>query len=234
MISVVMPYWRRPDILRANVAHYCKLYSGLDVEIVIVDDGSPERAAMPVDAPFPVRAVLLPEKAVAKNPCVPLNAGVAAAQGDVIVLTNPEVVHRGPILGAMREHLTGLGPLGYVAAACRGRGWWYCHSIGMPPNRAVGRTVSPPGAGLHFCSMLNRTLFDRAGGFDERYRDGQGYEDNDFLWRLYGAGARFQICDELVCDHVMCPPAEWPEGGAARNRALFDQTWNHQLKESLT
>jgi GT2 family glycosyltransferase len=228
MISVVMPYWQRADILRANVAHYCKLYSGLDIEIVIVDDGSPERAAAPSSPPFAVRIVRLPDKTVAKNPCIPLNAGVAEARGEIIVLTNPEVVHRAPILAAMREHLNEIGPLGYIAAACRGRGWWYCHSTDMPPNEAVGRVPSPPGAGLHFCSMLHRGLFDRAGGFDERYRDGQGYEDNDFLWRLHSAGARFMICDDLVCDHVMCPPAEWPAGGAARNREIFEKTWRRR------
>lgn len=169
--------------------------------------------------------IRLPDKAEAKNPCVPINMGVAVATGDVIVLTNPEVVHRLPILSGMRDRLSELGEMGYVAAACRAHGKWLCHSTDMPPDRALGRVPSPPGAGLHFCSMLHRSLFDIAGGFDERYRDGQAYEDNDFLWRLDRAGAKFAICDDLVCDHVMCPRTTWPAGGADRNRKIFEATW---------
>lgn len=191
----------------------------------MVDDGSPEPAALPAALALPVQILRLPAKTVAKNPCVPFNVGVAAAGGDVIVLTNPEVVHRRPILPGMLERLEVLGPMGYVAAACRAHGRWLCHSTDMPSDRSLGRVPSPPGAGLHFCAMLHRSLYELAGGFDERYRDGQAYEDNDFLWRLERVGAKFEIADDLVCDHVLCPRCEWPKGGAERNREIFNKTW---------
>lgn len=73
--------------------------------------------------------------------------------------------------------------------------------------------------------MLHREFFDQVGGFDEQYRDGQGYEDNDFLWALHKHGARFAICDDLVTDHLPCPRSQWPAGGAARNKAIFERKW---------
>lgn len=225
MVSVVMPYWRRREVLKANLENYRALYPGGEpIEIIIVDDGSPEPTEIADDYPWPVRVIRLPKKDTALNPCVPLNIGVANANGDVIVITNPEVMHRTPILGPLRAELESLGPQGYVAAACWG-GWWYCHSYQMPPHHLVGRAKMPEGAGLHFCSVLYRGLFDAIGGFTEAYRAGQGYEDNDFLWKLHKAGARFKICDHLVCDHVPCPRSEWPSEGAKRNKQLFDQTW---------
>ncbi len=177
--------------------------------------------------PWPVKIVRLPGKDVALNPCVAFNAGVAASSGEFVALTNPEVLHRSPILPAMRLELAALGRKGYVAAACWGlkAGWWYCHSTDMPPDAEVGRAAMPQGAGLHFCAMLHRAFYDEIGGFDEAYRDGQGYEDNDLLWKLQAAGASFKIADDLVTDHLDCPRTEWPAGGAARNRAIFEAKW---------
>lgn len=221
MVSVVMPYWMRRDILKENLAHYRAFYAQENIEIIVVDDGSPEPAEVN-DSPFPVRVIRLADKNHALNPCVPLNLGVENARGDIIVLTNPEVIHRGPILGPMRDRLKSLGPKGYVAAACWG-GWWYCHSTLMPEASKVGRARMPEGAGLHFCSMLYRDFFQSVGGFCEDYRNGQGYEDNDFLWRLDSAGARFAIMDDLVCDHIECPRSQWPAGN--QNKEIFNRAW---------
>lgn len=211
-----------------NLARYRELYADQRIEIVIVDDGSPERAQVDGAYPWPVRIVRLPAKAEAKNPCVAFNEGVLLAAYDLIVLTNPEVVHRAPILKGMRAELKRLGPKGYVAAACWGEelGWWYCHSTDEPDDAKKGRAKRPVGAGFHFCSMLNRAIYLEVGGFSEEYREGQGFEDNDFLWKLAKANAKFKIADDLVTDHMPCPPTEWPEGGAKRNKAIFEARWN--------
>jgi glycosyltransferase involved in cell wall biosynthesis len=215
MISIVMPYYMRQEALDRSLDSIRRNYPGNDFEIVICDDGSP----------IPVRAegckvVSLPMKGHALNPCVPINRAVAASSGDVIVLTNPEVEHRSPILQAMAE---GLGEDDYVMAACRDEsGVWLCSSHVLPGGN--GRGPMPPGSGFHFCAMLHRSLFDRAGGFDEDYRGGQAFDDNDWLFRLQRAGARFRMRDDLVVWHHRVPCA-WPEGGHERNRRLFEVKW---------
>ena len=103
MISVVMPYWRRQDILALNLSAYRDLYPHEDIEIVVVDDGSPEPAEIFGAYPWPVNVVRLPAKEIALNPCVAFNAGVAASCGEIVVLTNPEVIHRAPILSGARS-----------------------------------------------------------------------------------------------------------------------------------
>lgn len=227
MISVVMPYWRRQAILDQSLATYRSLYPHEDLEIIVVDDGSPEPAEVRGEFPWPVRVVRLTAKDTALNPCIPFNLGVAESSGEFIVLTNPEIVHRSPILGALAVELAALGPRGYIAAACWGARleWWYCHSSLMPSPDLVGRAKMPKGAGLHFCSMLHRNFYDEVGGFCEEYRNGQGYEDNDLLWKLDAAGALFKITDHLVTDHQDCPGSKWPSDGAARNRAIFESRW---------
>jgi len=216
MISVIMPFWCRSQALQVNLAQYRKLYPSLDIEVIIVDDGSPEGTGMLDGFPWAVRRIRLPAKTAALNPCVPYNSGVRAARGDTIVLTNPEVVHRAPILETMRD---GLGERSYIAAACwsPARKKWYCHSS--------YRYKTPANAGLHFCAMLPRALYDEVGGFCEEYRFGQAFEDVDFLWKLHIAGTNCVIADELVTDHLKTTRPVWPYGGLDRNRIIFESRW---------
>lgn len=87
----------------------------------------------------------------------------------------------------------------------------------------------PEGSGFHFCAMLNRTLWDKAGGFDEDYRDGHACDDNDWLWRLESAGAKFLMRDDLVVQHFQSE-VNWG-GRLARNRRLLKQKWGHRWNE---
>lgn len=212
-----MPYWKRPEALEANIAAYRRFY-GDDLEIIVANDGSDDLPAVAATI------VSLPPKDRALNPCVAFNAGARAAQGDVLLLTNPEVVHREPILAGM---LASLSPRAYVAAACWSPKlqWWFAHSTLGPDPNAVGRAPMPPGSAFHFCALLHRSLYDEIGGFSEEYREGQGYEDNDLLWKLHSAGARFVIRDDLVTEHIDCPRTVWPAGGAARNKSIFEAKW---------
>jgi glycosyltransferase involved in cell wall biosynthesis len=213
MISVCMPYYMRQEALDRSLA--LLRYHYPDVEVVICDDGSP----VPVQAPG-AKVVTLPMKGHALNPCVPINHAVAAASGDVLVLTGPEIEHREPVLYAMA---VGLGPDDYIIAACQDvDGRWLAGS--QVRGGEQGRGAMPAGSGFHFCAMLSRGLFERAGGFDEEYRAGQAFDDNDWLFRLERAGARFQLRDDLVVWHTRVPCA-WPDGGHERNRQLFEAKW---------
>jgi len=226
-MSIVMPYWRRAEVTKRSLELYRQHYEGaLDFEVVLVDDGSHDFE----EDRFPwLKVIRLPLKDVPKNPCVPINAGVLVSRGDVIVLTNPEILHNRPVLGDMLATLRELGENGYVLAAC----WyerekqWHCHSHLTESGWHRGGSVKQPiGSGFHFCAMLNRSLWDRAGGFDEDYRDGSHYDDPDWVNRVARAGAIFKIRDDLVVEHIRdgCY-TDWPSGAADRNKALFMSKW---------
>ena len=229
-ISVVMPYWRRAEVTKRSLALYEKHYAGkLDFQVVLVDDGSRD---IYVDEPPPypwLTVIHLAQKDTPKNPCVPINAGVMVARGDVIVLTNPEIMHHQPVLGQMYETLQELGDNGYVLAAC----WfeqekqWHCHSSMTKDGWHQGSNARQPvGSGFHFCAMLNRSLWTKAGGFDDEYRDGAYYDDPDWVNRVSRAGAIFKIRDDLVVEHVrQGAEVNWPGGAADRNKAIFLRKW---------
>lgn len=220
MLSVVMPYWNRNNLLNQTLESYAKFYADLDMEVIVADDGSPQ-PANPMPQPFKVKVVRLPDKHVPKMPCIPINRGVKESKGDILVLTNPEIYHTEPVFQQMIETLKETGPMGYVMAAC----WdaktksWYGHS-----TRTYKENLTPPGFGYNFCTMLYRSLFDKTGGFDEAFRDGLGYDDNDFAWSLHKAGAIPVFRDDLVTQHVNTG-TNWGMN-VVENRKRLIRKWN--------
>lgn len=214
MISVCMPYWCRQAALDRSLEAYRSLYQ---VEVSICDDGSPE----PVKSPGCI-VTTLPRKDVGLNPCVPMNVAVRASTHDVIVLTNPEIEHREDVLSGMLAMLR--DPLDYVTVSCRDvSGKWLA---GPEVDYAQdGRLPVPIGAHFHFCAMLTRELFERVGGFDEGYRNGRACEDNDWLWSLEDAGARFRLAPGVVW-HYQTPHRF--SGAFESNHERLVSRWGHK------
>ncbi len=221
MISVCMPYYERQELLDRSLEAYRALY-GTIVDINICDDGS----ETPVHAPG-CRVHYLPAKKGALNPCVPINMAVRMAMSDVIVLTNPEILHTTPILQSMFDQLLELGNMGYITASCKAEdGRWLAHS--SIKEGEAGRGYMPDGWQFHFCAMFHRHLWERTGGFDEDYRPGQAFDDNDWLWRLHRAGADYHHRDDLVVEHTHTG-TRWPPGGWQRNHILFTRKWGDYI-----
>jgi hypothetical protein len=216
VISICMPYWQRQRELDRSLGAYRRVYEDRALEISIADDGSPE----PVVAPGCI-VTQLPAKTMGLNPCVPINAAVRASTGSVVVLTNPEIEHREDVLTGMLALLE--GPDDYVTVPCRdSKGMWLAGpQVDYTKN---GRLPVPAGAHFHFCAMLHRELFERAGGFDEGYRHGRSCEDNDWLWRLHAVGARFRTAPGVVW-HYQTPHAF--QGTHASNRDRLVARWGH-------
>lgn len=224
MISVIFPYWQRKAATDWTIALMATQYPDLDMEVIVADDGSPSPYTPIKGTPWPVRVVRLPPKSEPKNPCLPINLGVEIARGDVIVLSNPEITHRAPILQEMLAELERQGRDAYIQAAvwCPDEHRWHSHST----IAGQGDTPLPPKACLHFLTMLHRDLWNKAGGFDEEYRDGSAFDDNDFVMRLAAAGARFISRDDLVADHPHNDPrTRWLPGQHARNAEIFRRKW---------
>jgi len=216
-ISVCMPYWNRQAELDRSLAAYRRVYKHLDIEISVCDDGSP----VPVKAPGCI-VTYLPKKNIGLNPCVPFNTAVRASTGDVVVLTNPEIEHREDVFTGMLKLLEQDND--YVTAQCRDvKGMWLAGP--KVDYSKDGRAKVPKGSHFHFCAMLKRSLWEKVGGFDEAFRNGVAYDDNDILWAMEDAGARFREAPGVVW-HYRTPHTR--RGTAASNKALLHTKWAHK------
>lgn len=226
MISVCCPTWNRQDAVDGMFRHYAELYPRLPLEFSVCDDGSIPPADVPLDAwGWPTILTALPPKAHALNPCVPINRAVEASSGEIVVISNPEVRHDGRVFVELLSLLEQEND--YVTARCYGRGYraneeadpFWLAGPGVD-YRTNGRYPVPPGAHFHFLAACRRSLWDRAGGFDEDYRNVQGCDDNDWLWRLHRAGARFRVTEGAVWQPKSETRWNLPPGGE-----LFLRKW---------
>jgi GT2 family glycosyltransferase len=151
-----------------------------------------------------------------------MNVAVRASTADIVVLTNPEIEHTSAVLVKMIGLLD--SPDTYVTASCfePERQLWLAGPKTMYGKN--GRQPVPEGSHFHFCAMLHRSLFERAGGFDEDYRTGQGCDDNDWLWRLNSIGAKFVHCDDSVTHYRT--RHRWT-GTTQRNASILRKKWGH-------
>lgn len=219
-VSIIMPYWDRQRAADRALEQFARAYPFFCPEIVVVDDGNRVPFRMP-DVGLTARILTLPEKPAPTPQSSTWNRAVEFASGDIIVLNCIEILHMVPVLPAMLEELERLGQDGYVLASawCPEERKWHCRSDVPVPD-------CPPGVGIGFCGALHRDLYERAGGFDEDYMDGAGYEDRDFIRRLLRAGAQFRVRDDLMVTHPKSGARiSWPQEGFLRNEKLFYSKW---------
>lgn len=198
MISIIIPYWEREEVLKRSLVYYADIYAEteLSLEFVVVDDGSPTEPALPViDAlrpyRFPLKLIQMPEKDYAKNPCVPINKAVEASSGTTLFLTSPECIHFKPVLEQLYADHQRLGWKSIVMCSVYDQQdkRWLLHSEHSPTKN-------------HFANMMSRKLYDEVGGFDEDYREGYCFDDCDFIYRLEEKNPVWHWRDDLRVVHA--------------------------------
>lgn len=121
------------------------------------------------------------------------NAGVRAAEGDVVVFTDAGCVPRRGWLDALTAAIL-TGEETVTSGIARGEG----AAAGIWDSREEIHRA----AYLRECPTINlaftRAAFDAVGGFDERFEYGS---DMDFSWRLVDAGHRIRSIPEAVVSH---------------------------------
>lgn len=203
-----------------------------NIEIVIVDDVSNEEHRLENELNFNLNIKLVRlENKNGINPCYPYNVGVKESSGDIIILSSPETLHTTNMFditnnfeklnnqtylllsvfcvtdinlindffsGKISENIKlinnnkpmfmdNLGENGY---SFNNRfGSWYLHSNIRP-------------SGLNFFTALTRDKYYELSGFDERFRNGTGFDDDEFRDRLLETGVEFIYYDETVAIHV--------------------------------
>jgi len=221
MISIVTSYYNRKKLFEETL-RTIKKSEVKDIEFVVVDDGSdPGQRLEDLKSKYPFLRVIRLEREDKWyiNPCIPFNVGIRAAKGDKIVLQNPECLHVHDVLKCVDEELDDSK---YMSFACYAvdsnqnknipkhsrngtlgdyiktlpqqiyRGFdspgWYNHSKYRPTH-------------FHFCAALSRNNMSKLNGFDERFANGIGYDDDEIVMRVRMLGINMVIKDEVQVVH---------------------------------
>ena len=226
-ISIVTAYYNRKSQFINTLKVISKSEQINDLELIVVDDCSSEEHRLEgliEEFPF-MRIIRLESKdRWYTNPCVPFNIAINDAIGDIIVLQNPECLHIGDILddivnsvteinyvtygvysttkemvdevsllnfkspGLNDELIDIISPMHNVNYVAEGKSCWYNHSIYRP-------------AGYHFIAAITKNNMNKLNGFDERYSNGIGFDDDEFLFRVKLLGLDVEIHDTPFAIH---------------------------------
>jgi GT2 family glycosyltransferase len=247
LISAVIPTFRGRKRLERNLPGVlaAQRESGDAWEVIVVDDGGGGLGALPDG----VRLVVLPENR-GYGPAV--NAGVAAAQGDLLLILNDDVALETGSVGTLRRHFPDptlfavvpaiLSPL----ATCGDEGGKTARreagliEIGEATSAATHPALYPVGC----CFLCPRALFLELGGYDDLYAP-FFWEDVDLGYRAWRRGLRTLHAPEAVCRHEGSATLreqrsrDEHEAYFFRNRVLFhlrnlgDPAWRAQAFGAL-
>ncbi len=207
-----MAYYNRKKLLINTLKSIEKFnHDKNNLEIIIVDDASLEEERLEsIQNNFKLNLKIIridPKNKKHLNSCIPFNIGFKEATGDIIIIQNPECYHFSDIVSfsklleennytafscysLTKENNKLLESGGQInlfprAASFDGDDGFYCHQIYRPKP-------------YHFCSSIYKKDLDELGGFDERYAFGVGYDDDEFLHRIYLKKLKVNISNELV------------------------------------
>ncbi len=222
MISIVTSYYNRKKLFE-NTLMTIDNSKVKDFEFIVVDDGSddPQRIE-DLQKKYPFLRIIRLEKKDKwyVNPCIPFNIGIREAKGDIIILQNPECLHANDVLSYINDNINNSNYLtisAYGLDSSINEGILnYAHKtnslsglIKSLPQRSIYGNVSlgwynhlkhRPGY-YHFCSAITRENMGKLNGFDERFFNGIGYDDDEFLARVRFLGLQPTIVEDVSVIH---------------------------------
>jgi O-antigen biosynthesis protein len=213
--SVVIPSYNGSELLArclASVARYRPAASLLEIEVIVVDDGSTDGSAQWLAQAHPdVRLVRLEQNS---GFCRAANAGISAARGAFIqMLNNDTEVSAGWIEAGLAPfsdaRVAAVAPLVLVrsdparvdsAGDSYSRvGWPAKRGHGQPITRFARRRVEEVFGVSGTGAFYRAAILHRLSGFDPLF--GSYYEDIDLAFRLRWAGYRCVFAPESVIYH---------------------------------
>jgi glycosyltransferase involved in cell wall biosynthesis len=204
-VSIVISTFNRLPLWRRTLWGIAKRPPSVPFEVIVVDDNSTEPVLEELhkySSRFPWTTAKLDMEAFERatgvkkffnNPSLSFNAGVRLARGSLIFQQGNEVIPWDSVYDGMLAEKPNTDDFVLFST-----------TLDMPPEilnwlDVYGDNLSPdwvhycrrwPLASPHFhtdvtnyVSLCSRSLFEKLGGYDERYVGGIGKEDTDFIRR---------------------------------------------------
>ncbi len=242
-VSIIVSTQNRAPALEKTLHAFSEVFipTGWNAELIVVDNASKDNTADVVRAAqldnFKVR--YLYEGRVGKSNA--LNTGLAAAQGEVLLFTDDDVVPAGDWLEKIAAPLLQReceGVMGQIQLADNLlRPWMKAdHKMALSASNEPTKELVGANMGLH------RSVFQRIPGFDAELGPGaSGFGEETLLtWQMREAGFRLRPVPEAIVVHhpdvSRLLRSDWLSGARRRgvSMAYILHHWQHgELKRPL-
>jgi len=212
-LSVLVPTYDRPGLLRSCLASLADQDAAPgDFEVVVVDDGSGPAVAREVERARERATNLLGVRLAANSgPAAARNRAVAESSGPLLLFLDDDVVAAPSLVRRHLEHHDdgddSLAVLGRVEWHPDLRVTTFMRWLDLSGLQFAYETwlregpVNPPYAAFYTANLsMTRALFERGGGFDQRFPYA-AYEDMELAWRLTAAGLRLEYRPDALAYH---------------------------------
>lgn len=223
-IDVIVSVFNALEYTKKCLASVLKNQDGLRLRVIVVNDGSDEPTtswlrAFEENAP----GVQVIENQVNLGYTKAVNVGIAASQGDYVVILNSDTVVTPGWLRNLLRCMLSDASIGLVGPLSNAASWQSVPKIknsdGSLCANQLPATVSPDMLALliaaesnreyprvrflnGFCLMMSRSVLDEVGLFDETaFPRGYG-EENDFCFRTFSQGFELAVADDSFVYHA--------------------------------
>jgi len=215
-LSIVSAYHNRKEFFIKTLDSISKT-KHKDFEFIVVDDCSDEEHRLEdiLEKYSFLKLIRLEKKdRWYVNPCIPFNVGFSKASGDIIMLQNPECYHTSDIISYTVKNLKEND---YFSFGCfsldeNKTKKFLLNDFENYETFLVDRPVNGTSSdgwfnhseyrhvGYHFTSAIYKEKLINLGGFDEKFANGIGYDDDEFLRRVKKV-CNFKIIDNPFVFH---------------------------------
>ena len=199
-LSVIIPVHNGGDALRRCLEALAASTRPPD-EVILVDDASTDGSA---DLAHRHGARVIRLEGPPHGPAFARNRGAEAAEGDVLLFIDADVMVHPDTLARIDRHLTGHPDVDALFGSydadppARGVASRYKNLLHHYVHQHGRREAATFWAG---CGAIRRPVFIRMGGFDEDY-DRPAIEDIELGARLRRAGYRIWLCPDVQVAHL--------------------------------
>lgn len=222
LLSIVMPYYNRRDLLLNTLKSIEYSKGEYSIEIVIVDDGSNKTHQInDIHNLFPNLDIHLIVQTrnvnIWRGPTIAYNIGFAAAKGDVILINCAEGFHVGNIIDYVFKNFKEKSYMSFSAYAGDPKvtevltNWDGKEEIGnviekIKPLNNEWHSHSTNYTLIPYCAAINTEDMEILSGYDELFEMGIGYDDYEFVDRVKNLGLDLQLIDVPFCIHQWHKP----------------------------
>lgn len=197
--SIVMGYYNRKEQILHTLNDFNK-YELYNFQVIIIDDNSSKEHTLDditfnnYKYPIIYKKITATEKGNRINPCVVYNKGFSLAEGKYVFIQNPECLHIGDLFNYVR-----VNPFDreYIAFSCYNittkelteQLYLNNNIVNSKKFRQINSHFGPEwynhpkyrNSSFHFCSVIKNDYLKILGGFNEKFKNGYWYDDDELL-----------------------------------------------------